>query len=199
MRVSELINKGNRKLDYTLDNQLWYDYFNDCLRELAPILRIEAKVTVPYEIGVNEYDVPEDLVDDNILMIVFNDENNSFRLERLPLDDFSNTGFKLFGNVIELCLGNITISGNASFTIWYYRLPETISTISQVPEIPESYQPILLFYGAAKYNQTDEEPENEASFWKDYLMLRTQLEKEMKRKVTHRRSLQWTVRRGMYG
>ena len=57
MRVSELINKGNRKLDYTLDNQLWYDYFNDCLRELAPILRIEAKVTVPYEIGVNEYDV----------------------------------------------------------------------------------------------------------------------------------------------
>ena len=71
--------------------------------------------------------------------------------------------------------------------------------IKSSTEIHESYQPILLFYGAAKYNQTDEEPENEASFWKDYLMLRAQLEKEMKRKVTHRRSLQWTVRRGMYG
>src|SRR5690606_20199515 len=114
----------------------------------------------------------------NILMIVFNDGNNSFILERLPIDNFSNTGFKLFGKVIELCLGNITVSDNASFTIWYYRLPETISTLSQVPEIPESYQPILLFYGAAKYNQTDEEPENESSFWKDYLMLRAQLEKE---------------------
>lgn len=199
MNVKELIEQGNRKIDYTLDNQLWYDYFNTCLLELAPILRIEATVTIPYEKNNNIYDAPDDLVDDNIIMIKFNNGNNSRILERLTIDDFTHMGFKLFAGKIELCLGDIEVSAGASFTVWYYRLPKRITTLSQEPEIPEPYQPLLLFYGAAKYNQTDEEPENETSFWKDYLMLRAQLEKAMKRKATHKRNLQWTLRRGLYG
>lgn len=197
MDVGTLIAKGNRKIDYTIDNQQWFDYFNDCLMELTPILRLETKKTVPLEQGTLTYSTPSDLVEHDIIMIRL--KKAGITLRRLPLDNFTDTGYKIYDGTIELQLGGLSLNTGESMDIFYYRKPAQIKTANQIPDIPEQYRPILIFYGAAKYNQTDEEPENESSFWKDYLFLRAQLEEYTRKRAASTRTLRWKVRRGING
>jgi hypothetical protein len=171
MKVKDLINQCNNQVKDLVENEYWIDRFNEALADLAPVMMLE---------GVKETDLPKPM---NVTLPkdIWNDEvivcrlvNNRVTLPRIALDDFESEGYKVFGRSIEP-------QGDFEFPdtikIWYKRFPTmlTYDDLDVSPEIPTPYQHILKYYAMAKWWQTEEDHENEASYWQDYVDMKQQL------------------------
>lgn len=168
MKVRELIHQCNEKIDDDIENEYWIDRFNECLADIAGVMCLEGTDVIDV-LDEGGTPLPEQVWNDAIIMCRY---KNS-KLKRITLDDFSSAGYKIFG-------GKIILQGvplPASLHLWYYRMPTTISytDLDTEPEIPEPFQHILKYYACAKWWQTDEEPENESSYWRDYVDMKNQL------------------------
>lgn len=198
MILSDLIAQGNTKLGEDITNEEWVMFFNQCLLELTPILRLEARACTDVAAGVSAYGTPTDMIEDNILMCRL--RNAAVTYVHRPLDDFVNDGFKVFAKEINLLP---VPSASDILDVWYYRKPALLSadTLTEEPEIPSEYQTILLYYGAAKYTQTDSDEDfsKAGSFWSDYVNIFGSLDKYTKKRTRFRRTYQWQTQRGING
>jgi hypothetical protein len=171
LKVKELIAQCNNKVKDLVENDYWIDRFNEALADLAPVMQLEGvKVAeLPRNMTVA---LPKDIWNDTVILCRLLE--NSATLPRLALDDFESNGYKVFGS-------NITVQG--SFTmpdtlkVWYKRFPGMLSyeDLEKVPEIPVPFQHILKYYAMSKWWQTEEDRENEASYWQDYVDMKQQL------------------------
>lgn len=171
MKVKELITQCNNKVKDLVENDYWIDRFNEALADLAPVMQLE---------GVKEADLPrsmtvalpKDIWNDEVIICRL--EENSVNLPRVALSDFDTAGYKIYGR-------NITLQGDYTFPdtvkIWYKRFPNilTYDNLDTSPEIPEPFQHILKYYAMAKWWQTEEDMENEVSYWQDYTDMKQQL------------------------
>jgi len=166
--VSELITRGNRLIDDTFDNINWVDWFNQCQNEdLADIIYLPTKTTLTKN---NEgfFVLPDDYKDSLII-----------RTEGVTAN--------LIGNELEVEDNNID-----ELDIIYNKIPTKIENIAdQVPDIPEQFHDVYIFYGAKMAMLVDEEHERYNFFNAEYLNSKLSLKKYMdKRRI---RPSRWQV------
>ena len=71
---------------------------------------------MPLEQGMLTYSTPSDLVEHDIIMIRLN--KAGITLRRLPLDNFTDTGYKIYDGTIELQLGGLSLNTGESMDIF---------------------------------------------------------------------------------
>ena len=125
-------------------------YINDGLKLIGTICNLEKEVTVsPNEDGV--VNIPDDVV--SVIYVIWTDDSNKKLLlnpiEYQAINSSSNSpiGYIVKYNTIQLFP---IPTGNGSLTIFYRYKPATLSQATDVPDIPEGWDRLLVDYGSSR-------------------------------------------------
>lgn len=154
--VKELIRRTNRITDDEWDNIDLIDWFNQCQAEaLAHVLYLPATADLPLSpSGV--YTLPSDFKGD---LDVVN----------------SGTTFDIFGKELRMYGNKPPI-----LTIEYNKYPKKITTSpDQIPDMPEAFHDLYIFYGAMMAMLADEEHERYMHFREQFIVSMQALKKYM--------------------
>ncbi|WP_057766693.1 phage adaptor protein [Cytobacillus praedii] len=161
MKLSELIKEVNKDIDDSLSNAEITQWLNRGLDDLTPYVKHQKHQTYEVIADQSKYPLPTDLV--NIVYLF--DESNK-RVNLVQFDDFSSTGYKMWGNDLIL---QPTPKLDSEMNLYYHaRLPRLVNP-DDIPVLPEQYHDLLVLYAVAKAKYQDEELEMQSSAWSDYL------------------------------
>lgn len=154
--LKDLIRRTSRLADDDFDNIDLIDWFNQCQSEaLSPILYIPARADL-VKMPSGLYTLPSDFKSD------------------LVLTNTTST-YDIFSN--ELILNGTSPS---VLSVQYNRFPARITTsMEQVPDIPEQFHDLYVFYGCMMAMLADEEHERYMHFREQFLLAYQGLKKYM--------------------
>ncbi len=152
----ELIRRTNTITDDEFENIDLIDWFNQCQSEaLAPILYIPTRADLA-QVSTGLYTLPPNFKSD------------------LSLVNSTST-FDIFGSELRVHTNPPTV-----LTIEYNRFPARITTNpTQVPEIPEPFHDLYIFYAAMMAMLMDEEHERYMYFREQFMAAYQGLKKHM--------------------
>lgn len=179
--VSNLIMEGNSTVDETFDNADWLAWFNGALGELSLALNLEGKADVtidydPYDPTILHRDFP--LPADCIMLSAILDSNG--QMLRLTTIDKAKEGSKIYEYGGRIYFSEDYPIGS-TFSLLYTRRPAQLKNDSDVPEVPEEFQQLLVIYGCYKSQLKDDELERAQMFYMEYLTQKNNFETHMKR------------------
>lgn len=138
-------------------------WLNQGLADLTPVLRIAERATAGIIAGKSEYALPSNFYD--IRQIRFLSENAP--LSELSPDNFTSKGYKIWGKALLL---QPTPNKDDTLEMWYYRTPSALVNDSDVPEVPEPFQHLLVWYAASLYQVNQQSIDIErATYYPRYL------------------------------
>lgn len=161
MKLSELQAEINKDIDDSLDNSELTGWINRALDDLTPFAKYQKSADLSLIQGEKQYTLPTDLFE--IVHMV--DEDNSKIYLQIPMEDFSSSGFKRWGNMLRF---QPTPIENANVILYYYaRLPH-LNNPDDVPAIPEEFHDLLVLYAVAKAKYQDEEESMQQNAMQEY-------------------------------
>lgn len=126
------------------------DVFNAGLRDLATVARIPGKVTISFLKGDKSLTLPTDIVEIREVEIYFNNGTE------ITIDDLHpRYGMKVDENTTIEWKKDLEDDGHV--VVKYYRYPQSITTLSDVPEIPEIFHDALVHFGTREVLDGDDE------------------------------------------
>lgn len=145
MTLAELIEAVKRIVDDTSVPDDWViGWLNECLGDLTPVLRLEERSVASVIAGMKEIALPVDLYEVRFVRLL--SESNP-RKPLHPADSVS-TGYKRWGKVIIL---QPPPTVDDTVELWYWRTPTPLKELTDVPEVPEAFQHLLVWYAGALY------------------------------------------------
>lgn len=157
--------------------------FNECLMDLAEVLRLE---TIAYADLTEEHRtvaLPTHSSSGDVYELIMVKASKNGELPRINLNDDVSKGYKYFGK--EMTFQELVLPDQV--TIWYYRYPNPITALADVPDIPERFVHALKYYFIAQYQQEDEELELEENYWNKYYRVKSEIDKHTtKQRGMHR-------------
>ncbi|MDK2902077.1 MAG: hypothetical protein PWR14_981 [Thermosediminibacterales bacterium] len=125
------------------DNWL-LSWLNQGLSDLTPVLRIGERAVADIISNKADYALPTDFYQINHVRLL----SENFPLPSLTSEDFTSKGYKIFGRTLLL---QPVPRKDDTIEIWYYRVPATLASDNDVPEIPEPFQHLLVWYAGSLY------------------------------------------------
>jgi hypothetical protein len=148
VNLKELRNEINKDVDDQLPNADITTWINRALDDLTLVTRYKKKTSIPLVNGVSDYTLPTDFLDTKLVTI-----NGPTKLDRLPLDDFTSTGYKVLGNVLSI--QNTPKTSGTIDLIYLATLPH-LSGDNDIPMIPVNFHDLLVLYTVGKAKFVDE-------------------------------------------
>lgn len=151
------------------------DSFNNCLKELASVAKIPAKLVVPIS-GTGSIDFPTNMV--------------KFRSITLKVGDTTYTqeeSLQQYSMVIhddQELEWTMDIPVGSNLTIRYYRVPTELKLDADIPEIPEHIHPALVHYAAKDFFTADDELELANAHTAQYLSYKATLKRDVEERGT---------------
>jgi hypothetical protein len=146
--------------DDSLSNSDITTWINRALDDLTLVARYKRKTSIPIVNGVSDYTMPPDFLDTKLVTI-----NGSTNLDRLPLSDFTSTGYKVLGNVLSI--QNTPKTSGTIDLIYLATLPH-LSSDNDVPMIPANFHDLLVLYTVGKAKFVDEVTDLQRIALKEY-------------------------------
>lgn len=157
LNLEEILNEINKDIDDTIDAGDLIGWVNRALDIASTVDKYEQRVTLLFDEGVSDYALPDDLIK---LMYVFGTEG---KYEELPLDDYTSTGYKQWGNVIGFQNVN-----EASVDLYYHAYYPHLVNMEDVPALPVPFHDLLILYTVARARYKDEEESLEADAMNEF-------------------------------
>ena len=189
MTLQDYIDQIRRVLDeYDVDISFWSDeeltdWLNEAQHQVAKIAKHLTERAYIEPTDENEYPLPVDFIEEYKIKI-----NDEYRTAIPMVDDGEEEGYYIWGDTIYLSL----IGEDSKLTLYYYRVPQEMTSPTDEPEIPLHYQRILIPYVLYRAFMKDEKSNlaqlNNQEF--------NQRAKIMKRKLNNEpNKLSWQVER----
>ncbi len=193
MDVANLKGHLESMLGITFDNEYVFDLFNECLMDLAEVLRIE---TTAYADLTEEHQtvaLPTHHSSGDVHELIMVTAKENGELSRLSLNNDDDKGYKLFGK--ELTFQMLKLPDKV--TIRYYRYPQPISKLDDEPDIPFRFRHALKYYFTAVHLNDEVEAKMRDENWSKYYRVKNEINMQTKKqKGTHRaryaKSRPWT-------
>ena len=156
MTLQDYIDQIRRNLDeYDVDISFWSDeeltdWLNEAQHEAAKITKHLTERAFIEPTDENEYPLPADFIDEYKIKI-----DNEFAQEIPMKYDGKGKGYYIWGDTIYLS----QIDTSSKMTLFYYRAPAEMETMSDEPEIPIQYQRVLIPYVLYRAFMKDEKAE----------------------------------------
>jgi hypothetical protein len=151
------------------------DIFNECLREdLVPVLRLETKSSTAITDGDTTVSLPDDLYK----LVNVHMHNSDEYLREVYLNDDNSSGYKIFDSVLEVRQDAKKLPD--LLTIWYYRYPAAISSMTDTPDMPPQFHHALKYYFLGIKH---DEPELQKFYLEKYMNMKTQIDEASRKRV----------------
>lgn len=178
--VKDMIRRASSKMDDSLDNTDFIDWFNDCQNEQMDILFLPSDKTITKLPTATGFVIPNDVVS---LLDVYVGGN---------ILDPRRGEYTRMNNLLVLADKSV----NTIHIVYNKKPAEIKNNPDQVPEIPSQFHRIFEFYACMMAMLADEEHERYQGFYSQYITTRIQLEKYMARQRSIYRPLNaWGVER----
>jgi hypothetical protein len=136
MNVQEIINEITKDIDdTTVDNSLLIGWINRCIDEVSPIAKKEAKKTADIAIE-NAYELPDDLLE--VFMVLVNGN----RYYPMRIDESTQQGYKIWGNVLSLQ----SMPDSGAIDLYYYKRLSHVSELTDIPDIDPAFHDLFILY-----------------------------------------------------
>ncbi|MGB9903474.1 MAG: hypothetical protein ACPLQO_02235 [Desulfotomaculales bacterium] len=130
--------------DIDIPDDWLLSWLNQGLADLTPALRIGERATANIIAGKSDYTLPADFY--QIRQVRFLSE--SIPLSALLPEDFTSRGYKIWGKTLLL---QPVPKKDDTVEMWYYRTPVALAGNNDVPEVPEPFQHLLIWYAGSLY------------------------------------------------
>lgn len=167
--VNALIMEANSTVDETFDNADWMAWFNGALGDVAAYLNLEGKTTI--KVDYDKYDT-------ETVVYEFQLPTDCIKLEAVYDKDMNPVTVQAIGDRVlpkSVCLFNNTLLVSTDtpigteYTLVYTRRPAQLRNDSDIPELPEEFQQLLVIYGCYKSQLKDDELERAQLFYAEYV------------------------------
>jgi hypothetical protein len=145
MNLEEIRNQVNTNIDDEVDNDPLTSWINLGLDDLTPYAQYKKSTTINVVTGQTDYTLPADIHD-----IVVVGQN----LRKLPLNDFTNYGYKVLGNTLAL---QPEPTEDITMQVIYNAILPHLEDDEDEPVIPSNFHNLLVLYVIAKYEFSNEE------------------------------------------
>lgn len=153
--------------DYS--NDVWVNYFNDCLDDLSPVAKILVPIDITLTSGTDTYPIPSG-VNEIISLYITLDNGAKVKKRRLAYADDYGVGWKQDStNIILQPAPTFITSGTIKLACYKDLDHLDVATLTLEPVIPEKWQRLLILYASAKAQQQEEELDDKNDFYGDYL------------------------------
>jgi hypothetical protein len=181
--VAEIVTQAQLQSEETYDNATWIRYINAALDDLTPVVKLLKKkediaVTVAGGKATIVIADDDDLAQGHeFLHVYFTPTGGSMRqLRRLPISDNVSEGWKL--TATEVLLQGLS-SASGTVRVDYYQKLQHVNTTAEDLEttsgLPSQYVQLVVLYCVAKSQQKEEELDDKADAYNEYLIGKRQL------------------------
>jgi len=179
MTGNDIVAAASALTEETYDNTTWLSWINACLDDLSQVAYRPGRATISLTAGTYEYDLPSGVQE--VTGAVYKTAAGiSTPLRQLhPLDMYSE-GWKLLDKIV---LQNIAVSTGDSLVVNYYRTLAHLTDLTQTPELEAQYHELIVLYCAGRSRQKEEELEERADYYNEYLQRRAYYAEVRRRQV----------------
>ena len=172
--VAELKTQIEEKIGTQTDKDI-LALFNYCLQvKLAPVLRLETTAQTAVTNELKSFSLPSDLYGLRYAKL-----GRVGYLSLAPRDEYGVNGYKLFDN-------EIILSGSVStpdlLTVGYFRIPATLTAITETPDMPAQFHIALLYFYISKKAKDTENLEVEATYLQEFELIKDDIDKYTKKR-----------------
>lgn len=191
----DLIKRVEWYVDDKLDDPTALMLFNQAGEDLSPVAGYVQTKEAPFQTDVPTLTLPGDYFDLIELKIKRNSDKGYYRIRPLNLvqppdfyaldyeGDGEVAGYELVGNTVEIRMPpREQKAEDGTVLMRYYAMLPAVTDLAQSPVIMPIYHDAYALFAAAKWWQNyQDELQAKSDYWGEYLLKRSQLEKEMRR------------------
>jgi hypothetical protein len=133
--------------DMDIPDDWLLSWLNQGLADLTPVLRIRERATADVIAEKAEYALPPDFYQMRQIRYLTGHYTKA-PLPSLLAEDFRSRGYKIWGNTLIL---QPAPNQDGTVELWYYRLPAVMAEDGDVPEVPDPFQHLLVWYAGCLY------------------------------------------------
>ncbi len=183
MKPEEMIAAVEALTHEQFEPEIWLQWFNEGLRDLAPVLFLETLESFSIT-NATSRELPGDIFSIKRLVLENNGEETPLVRTEIGNDEKIPDAYWVWDNMVFFPK---PVTG--TLKLWYYRYPAKLTLGSASADIPERYLDAVILYAAAKSKAPDRWLTDKSDFYRDYLVRKQQIEQERRGQIRVQRRI----------
>lgn len=170
MKPEDMIERVENLTHESYSKETWMQWFNDALQDLAPVIKLESYEE--FAINGTSRDLPGDVMD--IVKLKIDDK----LFTRGVMGTENRNHFWVWEDSV-----NFHESHNGQVKLWYFRYPDVFHLGSTAPDIQTPYLGAVIIFAASRSKAPDRWLHDKADHFQDYLIRKSEIERERNRQL----------------